>query len=75
MLSEYRDIMTKLKTEDAHFNKVFEKHNELDQKITDIDEGREHLDEFSLDTLKKEKLKLKDELYAIIMQYKKDNNL
>ncbi|MDR2635770.1 MAG: DUF465 domain-containing protein, partial [Campylobacteraceae bacterium] len=44
MLHEYRDIITKLKQEDAHFAKIFEKHNELDQKILDVEEGREHLD-------------------------------
>jgi uncharacterized protein len=75
MLHEYRDIISKLKVENAHFAKIFEKHNELDQKITDVDEGREHMSDLDLDTLKKEKLKLKDEAYAMIVAYKKENNL
>lgn len=75
MLHEYRDIITKLKQENSHFAKIFERHNELDQQITNIDEGREHINEFELDTLKKEKLKLKDEAYAMIIEYKKENNL
>ncbi|MBN1840166.1 MAG: DUF465 domain-containing protein [Campylobacterales bacterium] len=75
MLHEYRDIISKLKVENAHFAKIFEKHNELDQKITDVDEGREHMSDLDLDALKKEKLKLKDEAYAIIVAYKKENNL
>ncbi len=68
MLHEYRDIITKLKSENAHFAKIFEKHNELDQKIADVSEGREHMDQYELETLKKEKLSLKDEAYAMIIE-------
>lgn len=75
MLHEYRDIISKLKVENAHFAKIFEKHNELDQQIADVDEGREHMSDAELDTLKKEKLKLKDEAYAMIVAYKKEHNL
>ncbi len=71
MLHEYRDEISVLKVENAHFAKIFERHNELDQKITDVEEGREHMEHFELETLKKEKLKLKDEAYAMIMDYKK----
>ncbi|MFK5882435.1 MAG: DUF465 domain-containing protein [Sulfurospirillum sp.] len=75
MLHEYRDIISEIKTKNAHFAKIFERHNELDQKISDIDAGREFMDDAELDKLKKEKLKLKDEAYAMIMDYKKENNL
>ena len=72
MLHEYRDEITALKQENAHFAKIFEKHNELDDKITNVEAGREHMDQLELETLKKEKLKLKDEAYAMIMEYKKE---
>jgi len=75
MLHEYRDIISEIKTKNAHFAKIFERHNELDKKISDVDAGREFMDNAELDTLKKEKLKLKDEAYAMIMDYKKENNL
>lgn len=75
MLHEYRDIISVLKVDNAHFAKIFEKHNDLDQKITDIDEGREHASDLELDTMKKEKLKLKDDAYTMILEYKKANNL
>jgi uncharacterized protein YdcH (DUF465 family) len=75
MLHEYRDIISKLKTENAHFAKIFEKHNELDDKIKAVEEGREHMDTLELEKLKKEKLKLKDEAYTMIMEYKKEHNL
>ncbi len=70
MLHEYRDIVSKLKSENAHFAKIFERHNELDKKIVEAEEGRDHISEFELDKLKKEKLLLKDEAYAAIIEYK-----
>ena len=42
MLHEYRDEISVLKQENAHFAKIFDEHNELDQKIQDISEGREY---------------------------------
>ena len=75
MLHEYREIISKLKVDNAHFAKIFEKHNELDQKITDVEEGREHLTDLELETMKKEKLRLKDEAYSMIVAYKKEHSL
>jgi hypothetical protein len=75
MLHEYRDIISQLKVQNAHFAKIFEKHNELDQKVLDVEEGREPMDDLELEKLKKEKLKLKDEAYAMIVKYKEENGL
>jgi uncharacterized protein YdcH (DUF465 family) len=72
MLEEYRDIISKLKQEDAHFAKQFEKHNDLDNKLKN---ESEHLTDVDIEKLKKEKLALKDAIYAEILKYKKDNNL
>lgn len=73
MFHEYRDIITELKQKDGHFVKVFEKHNELDEAITEMEKN--HVDQFEVEAKKKEKLKLKDEVYNIIIKYKKENNL
>jgi len=75
MLHEYRDIISILKQKNAHFAKIFEKHNELDDKIAEIEAGREHASDMELETMKKEKLRLKDEAYALILEYKRENNL
>jgi len=71
MLQEYREEISNLKQENAHFAKIFEKHNELDQKAKDADEGRLHLSDAELETIKKEKLLLKDQALAMILEYKK----
>ena len=72
MLNEYKDIIPDIKASNARFAKIFEKHNELDQKIADAKEGRDHIEELTLETMKKEKLKLKDEAYAMIMAYRQE---
>ena len=41
MFPEFRDLISKLKTEDAHFARLFDKHNELDQKIKNFESGIE----------------------------------
>ena len=68
MFPEYRDLISKLKQEDAHFARLFDEHNELDDKITGlvnhpVTSGSEEIEE-----LKKAKLKLKDELYALLQK-------
>ncbi|SFZ97441.1 FIG00710266: hypothetical protein [hydrothermal vent metagenome] len=70
MLHEYRDEIHELKQKDAHFARIFEKHNELDKKVEDAESNRIILTDVEIETLKKEKLLLKDEAYKIIMDYK-----
>ena len=71
MLHEYKEEIHELKMSNAHFAKVFEKHNELDKKVEDAEADRVILTDVELETLKKEKLLLKDEAYKMILDYKK----
>lgn len=66
MFPEYRDLITQLKTSDHHFTRLFDKHNVLDQKIKNMEARIEPGSHEDIETLKKEKLQLKDELYSIL---------
>lgn len=66
MFPEYRDLITQLKGHDAHFTRLFDKHNELDQHITNMEARIEPGSQLEVEELKKEKLLLKDQLYAIL---------
>lgn len=66
MFPEYRDLITRLKTEDAHFTRLFDEHNELDQRIKNLEARIELGTDAEIETLKKEKLNLKDQLHAIL---------
>lgn len=66
MFPEYRDLITTLKSTDHHFAKLFDKHNALDQKLNNIEQRIETGTHEEIEVLKKEKLRLKDQLYAIL---------
>ena len=66
MFPEFRDQITQLKTTDAHFVRLFDKHNELDQKIKNMESGLEAASHEQIELLKKEKLHLKDQLHTIL---------
>jgi len=71
MLKEYRDEISELKQNNAHFTKIFHKHNELDQKIQDAEKGRVGMSDTEIEIMKKKKLLLKDEMLKMILEYKK----
>ena len=66
MFPEYRDLITQLKTTDRHFLNLFDKHNDLDQKIKNMESHIESGTAVEIENLKKEKLALKDELYQLL---------
>ena len=66
MFPEYRDQISKLKTTDKHFLHLFDKHNALYQKIKNMESHLEPGTPEEIETLKKEKLNLKDQLYAVL---------
>jgi uncharacterized protein YdcH (DUF465 family) len=66
MFPEYRDLISRLKTEDTHFSRLFERHNELDHQIANMETGVAPANSFTIESLKKEKLLLKDKLYAVL---------
>ncbi|MNN55398.1 hypothetical protein D3C81_1702710 [compost metagenome] len=68
MFPEYRDLISRLKTEDAHFTRLFDEHNELDQRIKNLEARIELGTDAEIETLKKEKLNLKDQLHAILKE-------
>ena len=66
MFPEYRELISRLKGKDPHFTKLFERHNQLDQKIQNMETHLEPGTPLEVENLKKEKLLLKDQLYAIL---------
>ncbi len=74
MFHEYREEITNLKQHNAHFEKIFNEHNELDTKIQNAENGIEHLSNQEIEVLKKQKLHLKDQVYAMILEYKKEHS-
>ncbi len=70
MLAEYRDEISELKQSNAHFNKIFNQHNELDDKVKDAEHGRVGMSDMEIEIMKKQKLLLKDEMLKMILEAK-----
>ena len=66
MFPEFRDLITQLKTTDHHFMRLFEQHNALDQKVKNMEAHITPSTHDEIETLKREKLALKDQLYVIL---------
>lgn len=66
MFPEYRDLISQLKTTDRHFQSLFQKHNDLDQRVKNMEARIEPGTHEEIEVLKKEKLLLKDELYTLL---------
>lgn len=63
---EYREQIHNLKMNDAHFGRLFKEYHEVDHEIVRIEDGVENTSDEYLEGLKKQRLKLKDELYAML---------
>ncbi len=65
------EIVESLRTENKDFERLYNKHVELKQKVHKANEGIEAVDEQSLEQMKKEKLHLKDRLAEFIEDYRR----
>ena len=68
MFPEYRDLISQLKQSDKRFARLFDEHNELDDKIAGLenDPVTSATADAEVAVLKQKKLALKDELYGIL---------
>lgn len=66
MFPEYRDLIAKLRQTDPHFRALFEQHNELDHKIVRIEHRDRRGYGEEVVELKKQKLRLKEEIHQIL---------
>lgn len=67
MLHEYRDLINELRQNDNHFARLFNEHNALDKEIARLEKdpvAASRHDE--IEQKKREKLRLKDEIYRIV---------
>lgn len=67
-LPEHKDRIHQLKMTDNHFSRLFNEYHKFDQEIRKIEEGSMNTSDDYLEQLKKNRLKHKDDLYAIIIK-------
>ncbi len=57
-----------LKVENAHFKKLADEYDEVNHSVYRIESGAENASDEALTQLRKQRLQLKDELYAMLTQ-------
>lgn len=65
-LPEYREQIHQLKTQDNHFARLYDEYHEVEHEVRRIEEGVEVSSDEYLEERKKARLKLKDDLFAML---------
>lgn len=63
---EYRERIHELKTGNAHFARLFDEYHLVDREIARIEQEIEPATDEHAEALKKQRLKLKDELFGML---------
>lgn len=68
---EFNDAIHELKVGNAHFARLFEEYHATTNKVETLEENDIPVDDFSIEEMKKARLKLKDELYQMLVAHQK----
>ena len=66
---EHRNEIDTLKASDSQFSKLFDEYHAVNSHVQRIEEHDVPITDFEFENLKKQRLRLKDELYAMIRAF------
>lgn len=66
---EFKETIHALKLANAHFAKLFDEYTDTDKAINRAENGVEHLADAALETLKKVRISLKDQLFQLLQTH------
>ena len=69
-LPEFKEAIHELKMNDAHFARLFKEYHELDHEVLRIEENVETTSDEFLESRKKKRLNLKDNLLKMLVAHK-----
>lgn len=64
---DHVDAIHRMKMENAHFQRLMEKYEEIDKEIVRMEEGIETPEDAVLTEEKKKRLEIKDEIFAMLV--------
>lgn len=67
---EFNAEMTALKTSNAHFARLFAEYHELTNEVEKLEKQDIPTNDLTFEELKKKRVKLKDELYQMLVAHK-----
>ncbi|PIE40977.1 MAG: GTP-binding protein [Gammaproteobacteria bacterium] len=68
-LPESKETIHSLKMNNNHFSRLFDEYHEVDHEVHRIETGAENTSDEYLEARKKERLNLKDQLFAMIKEH------
>lgn len=68
---EFAETIHDLKVGNTHFARLFEEYHALTNKVENLEEKDIPVDDFTIEDMKKQRAKLKDELYQMLVANKK----
>lgn len=66
MFEHRQDLMERMMKENEEFRRIFNRHQELDKRVTEAELGTKPMEDLALIQLKKEKLWAKDQLAQLM---------
>ena len=63
---EFTDQMHTMKVDNAHFAKLFDEYHDINRAIHRAETDSEPTDDFNMEDMRKKRLHLKDEIYAML---------
>lgn len=63
---EYADKIHALKTNDAHFTKLFEEYHDVNRAVHRAETNVEPTSDDNIENMRKQRMTLKDQLYALL---------
>ena len=73
MFEYEQEIVDALLNENENFKRLHSRHGELKEKVNEANSGLNPVEGYALDNLKKEKLHVKDQMAAMISQYRQSH--
>ena len=69
MFPEYRDLTLKLRDDDPEFSLMYQQHLQLDDQIKRLSNDAIQAQSEDLESLKRQKLQLKDQMYRYLQDF------
>ncbi|HET7776032.1 MAG TPA: YdcH family protein [Azospira sp.] len=66
---EFKDSIRILKTSNNHFARLFDEYHRVNNEVVKAEEGAIHMGDLILEGMKKQRLRLKDELHGMLKEH------
>ena len=70
---EFLDVMQVLRTSDSSFSRMFDEYHSLTNEVERLEEDDLPVADFTIEEMKKVRVRLKDKMYRILLAHKNSN--